>query len=138
MQRINSALVVLSVMTGVIYSSVIMPERKMSPWALTGKMFTGIFVEDVWVRDRYSKLELTIAVNSKLCQYSVDLKPISQLFNVKFNKASIPETFTRYDTKLTVSFDKAGADDLRKRIEKAAKGILKPLPCSIDDFKYMY
>ena len=106
-----------------------------TPWVLTGKMFSRIFEKDIWVRDRYDRLKLTVAVDSDRCEYSVNLKPFSSVFDVKRNMPTIPKNFDTYDTKLVASFKKGAG--LRKRIVRVVKSLLaNGLPC--DELKYVF
>lgn len=109
----------------------------LTPWALTGRMFKRIFEKDVWVRDRYDIAELTVALDSNRCKYSVNLKPISSTFNVNRwgNVPVIPDHFDTYDTKLVASFKKGAG--LQKRITRVVKSLLaKGLPCN--ELKYVF
>ena len=108
---------------------------ELTPWELTGRVFSRIFEKDVWVRDRYDRLELTVAVDSNRCEYLVNLKPVSSVFDVKWDNPTIPKNFDTYDTKLVASFKKGAG--LRKRIVKIVKSLLsKGLPC--DKLKYVF
>jgi DNA-binding transcriptional ArsR family regulator len=111
--------------------------KKPTPWALTGKMFSRIFEKDVWIRDRYDIAELTVALDSSRCLFSVHLKPISSTFDVnrRGKIPVIPDHFDTYDTKLVASFKKGTG--LQKRIVRVVKSLLaKGLSCG--ELKYVF
>lgn len=110
-------------------------DDRLSPWALSGKVFKLTFVENVWIRDRYDNLELTVAADSDRCLYSVDLKPISSVYKLEWNKPAIPKNFETYDTKLVASFKKEVG--LQKRVVRVVKSLLaKGLSCG--KLKYVF
>ena len=96
-----------------------------TPWGLTGRVFDRIFVKDVWVRDRYDRLELTVAVDTEGCKYSVTIKPFSEIFDVKWDTHSIPREFSSYDVKLVASFNKGEDSDvvLRQKLKRIVRSL---------------
>lgn len=112
--------------------------RKSDAWKLTGKMYEHLIGGNIYVRDHHDRVEITIAADTKKCEFSVNLKPISNVFpavkNLSRNR-SIPEDFTTYDIKSVTSFQKN--PDMEKSLINLTKAVLSAgLRCACYVYKF--